>query len=96
VDRITYQKVSDAALSPVRALEALCERHAVPLGALALQFSMRHPGIASTIIGVSRPERVRQTLEWASMAIPDEVFRQASELGYSTVDPEADRVYSPG
>ena len=45
-------------LDPIRRIEAICARHNVPPGAAALQFSMRDPRIASTICGVSKPERV--------------------------------------
>ena len=69
--RYVYQEANDAALAPIRAIEAVCARHGVPPGAAALQFSMRDPRIASTVCGVSRPERVGQTMEWASFPIPE-------------------------
>lgn len=89
--RITYQEVDDAALAPVRDLEKMCLEFGVPLGALALQFSMRDPRIASTVIGLSRPERVATTVEWAELELPDEIWDQLEELGYGTDDPEAYR-----
>jgi D-threo-aldose 1-dehydrogenase len=94
--RITYQEVDKAALAPVRDLEKMCLEFGVPLGALALQFSMRDPRIATTVIGVSRPERVAATVEWAGLDIADELWDQLENLGYSTADPEAYRRYQPG
>ena len=93
--RYVYQEADEAMLAPVRNIEKICAQHQVPPGALALQFSMRDPRIASTICGVSKPERVRQTLAWASLPIADEVWEQVAELGYSADDPEASRVYQP-
>ncbi|HET7718289.1 MAG TPA: aldo/keto reductase, partial [Bauldia sp.] len=56
--RYVYQEATEAMLKPVRAVEAICQRHGVPVGAVALQFSMRDPRITSTICGVGRPEEV--------------------------------------
>jgi D-threo-aldose 1-dehydrogenase len=96
VHRVTYQEANEAALAPFRAVEALCLRHAVSPGALALQFSMRDPRVCSTIVGVSRPDRVQQTLDWAAAPVGADVFDELARVGYSTQDPEADRVYVPG
>lgn len=94
--QITYQKADDEALAPVRAIEEVCARHQVPPGAVALQFSLRDPRITSTVIGVSSPERVAQTVGWAEWDIPGEVWDALESLGYSTEDPEANREYRPG
>jgi D-threo-aldose 1-dehydrogenase len=91
--RYVYQEASDAVLDQVRAIEALCARHRVPPGALALQFSMRDPRITSTICGVSKPERVQQTIDWANWPIGDEVWEEAAAIPFSTNDPEATRAY---
>jgi D-threo-aldose 1-dehydrogenase len=58
----------------VRNMEGACREVGVPLAAAALQFSLRDPRVVSTIIGISRPERVRQTLELATHPIPDELW----------------------
>lgn len=94
--RYVYQEADDSMLDPVRHIESLCTRHEIPVGALALQFSMRDPRIASTICGVTRPERVEQTLAWASTSIPDELWQEIAALTPSYDDPEASRVYKPG
>ncbi len=92
----SYMPASDDIKSRAIAIEALCSQHAVPVGAAALQFSMRDPRIASTICGVSSPERVQQTLDWANWKIPDELWVALKALPFDTTDPEATRVYNPG
>jgi D-threo-aldose 1-dehydrogenase len=94
--RITYQEADAAALEPVRAIEALCSEHGVAPGAAALAFSMRDPRVTSTIVGVSKPERVQQTLDWAATKIPAQMWEALDALPYATEDPEANRVYRPG
>jgi D-threo-aldose 1-dehydrogenase len=57
---------------------------------------MRDPRITSTICGVSKPERVLETLEWARFPVPDIVWEELKAVGYSLEDPEASRTYRPG
>ncbi len=92
--KITYQDATEETLAPVRQIEAFCAAHGLAPGAAALQFSLRDPRIASTIVGVSKPERVAQTLDWAAAQIPD--WPALVSLPHSRTDPEADRVYRPG
>jgi D-threo-aldose 1-dehydrogenase len=95
--RYVYQEdASDAVLDPIRRIEAICARHRVPPGAAALQFSIRDPRVTSTICGVSKPERVAQTLDWAHFPIPEAVWEELKAAPFSTDDPEATRQYRPG
>ena len=94
--RYVYQEASDAALDPIRRIERICARYGAPPGAAALQFSMRDPRVTSTICGVSKPERVRQTLEWASYPIPEALWEELKAVPFSIGDPEATREYRPG
>ena len=94
-NRIAYQEASEAALDEVRRIEEICGRFSVPLGAAALQFSLRDPRVSSTIIGVTKPERVAETREWAAMPIPPAAWDELLALPFSTDDPEAARIYRP-
>jgi len=94
--RYAYQEASDAMLEPIKRIEAVCAKHGVPTGPAALQFSMRDSRVASTICGVTKPERVGQTLEWASTPIPDALWAELATLPFSTDDPEATRDYKLG
>ena len=94
--RYVYQEGSPVLLDPVRRVEAICARHGVPAGAAALQFPMRDRRVTATICGVTRPERIEQTLEWARWPIAEEVWRELMALPFSTADPEATRDYRLG
>ena len=94
--RYVYQETTDAALEPIRKIEAICARHGVPPGAAALQFSMRDPRVTSTICGVTKPERVQQTLEWARFPVPEACWQELMALPFATDDPEATRDYKLG
>ena len=86
--RYAYQEATDGVLASVRRIEAICARYGVPLGAAALQFSMRHTRIASTICGITRPERIQQTIEWAQWPIPGAAWAELNALPVATHDPK--------
>jgi D-threo-aldose 1-dehydrogenase len=69
-----YQEASPEILARIEALRAACARHDLPLAAAALQFSTRDPRIVSTVVGVSKPERVDELLELARTPIPPELW----------------------
>jgi len=74
--RYAYKEAPEEMIQHVRDIENACREYDVPLAAAALQFSLKDPRIASTIVGMSRPERVRQTLDLAVHPIPDELWER--------------------
>lgn len=87
--RHAYTDADAATLDRVRRIEAACRAHEVPLGAAALQFSMRDKRIAATICGITKPERIEQTVAWAEWPIPDAVWDALAEIEPSREDPQA-------
>ena len=77
--RYGYRERIDARDAAAR-MQTACERFGIPLAAAALQFSLRDPRISSTVVGVSSPERIDQTLELSTRVIPDELWRELEEL----------------
>src|SRR2546423_4417022 len=63
--RYMYGETPEPMLERARQMEVACQRYGVPLAAAALQFSLRDSRITSTIVGISRPERLAQTVELA-------------------------------
>ena len=91
--RYVYQEAAEAALAPVRRIEEICVRNGAPPGAAALQFSLSDKRIAMTVCGISRPERVAETLAWARFPIPNAVWKELAALPFATDDPEATRAF---
>ena len=75
-----YAEASPELLDSVRRMEAICAAAGVPLAAAALEFSMREPRVTSTIVGVTRPERIAQTERLATWPIPDDIWAQLAPL----------------
>ena len=95
-ERYVYQKASTEMLAPVYAVEDICNKHGIAVGAAALQFSLRESRIASTICGVSKPGRVEETFDWAEQEIPEAAWDELHQLARDPRDPEANRAYKPG
>lgn len=75
-----YGSRDDRIRTAAEAMEAACRHYDVPLAAAALQFSLRSGVIDSTVVGVSSPQRITQTLELAAVTIPDELWPELEQL----------------
>jgi D-threo-aldose 1-dehydrogenase len=89
--RYAYQDAPPDLVARVRRMDQLCQHYNVPLAAAALQFSLRDPRVTSTVVGISRPERIAQTLDLLRHSIPDELWSQLDALAVWEGDPEANR-----
>ena len=78
--RYMYQDAPQSMLTRARQMEAICKRYGVPLGAAALQFSLRDRRITSTIVGISRPERLTETIVLAEYPIPAELWGELEAI----------------
>ena len=87
--RYAYQDASAEMVERTRRLQGICERFGVPLAAAALQFSLRDPRITSTIVGMTRPERIDETLALARAPIPDDLWPELDQVPYVTRGPRA-------
>ncbi len=78
--RYMYNQASTDLLRRAGQMEEACERHGLPLAAAALQFSLRDVRIASTIVGMTRPERLAETLKLAQQPIPHELWAELDSI----------------
>jgi D-threo-aldose 1-dehydrogenase len=89
--RYAYQDASPEMVKRTRHIQSVCARYGVPLAAASLQFSLRDPRITSTIVGVTRPERIDETLSLAAAAIPEGLWQELDALPFDRLDPEVSR-----
>jgi len=78
--RYAYAEAPEEMVERATAMQEVCRQFGVPLAAAALQFSLKDPRIASTIVGMTRPERVGQTLDLAAQDIPEELWERLDRL----------------
>lgn len=89
--RYAYQKAPDEMIERTRRLNDICQEHGVPLAAAALQFSTRDHRIVSTVIGMTKPERIQQTIDLYNHPIPDDLWTHLAQVPFDTTDPESGR-----
>jgi len=75
-----YRPAPPEILDAVAAMQAVCAEHGTDLRTAALQFSLRDPRFGSTIVGMSKPERIQATLDAASAQLPDAIWDELEAL----------------
>ncbi|UDF03094.1 aldo/keto reductase [Asticcacaulis sp. AND118] len=70
----------------VRRIEAVCAEYDVPLAAAAIQFPGHHPVVASTVVGMARPEEVARNLSLFNHPIPAALWRDLKSAGLLRAD----------
>jgi D-threo-aldose 1-dehydrogenase len=75
-----YVDASPAVIEKVAAIEAVCERHHVPLPAAALQFPMAHPAVAAIIPGARSAAEVERNFELLNLPIPKDFWEELQQL----------------
>jgi D-threo-aldose 1-dehydrogenase len=78
--RYMYNSASPDLLRRAGQMEEVCTRYGLPMAAAALQFSLRDARLASTIVGITRPERLAETLRLAQQPIPSELWDELDAI----------------
>ena len=71
-----YKPASPDLLTRAARLSELCGQYHLPLAAAALQFPLRDPRLTTTVVDVSRPERLADTVQLARYPIPEEFWAE--------------------
>ena len=72
--KFNYQPAPPEVMRRVAAIEAVCDRFAVPLRAAALQFPLAHPAVAAVIPGARTPAEVEGNVALITHPIPPEFW----------------------
>jgi D-threo-aldose 1-dehydrogenase len=75
-----YRQAPPEILDAVAGMQRACTEHGTDLRTAALQFSLRDARFATTIVGMSRPSRVQDTLDAAARQLPDELWDELESL----------------
>ncbi|MEV8213837.1 aldo/keto reductase [Leifsonia sp. NPDC077715] len=75
-----YRPASAETLDAIARMRDVCHRWDTTLAAAALRLSTRDDRFASTIVGISRPERIPQTLAAAALDRPQEFWDELEAL----------------
>ena len=80
-DQFNYAKAPEEIVSKVRAIEAVCRDHGIPLPAAALQFPLAHPAVCNVLPGPRSPAELDGILDWWNTEIPAELWTALAAKG---------------
>ena len=63
-----------------RKAAAHCQSRGVDIAQLALQFSIAHPDITTTVAGSANPENIRKWSQWAAAPIDETLLREVQDI----------------
>jgi D-threo-aldose 1-dehydrogenase len=59
----------------------VCARHGLPIGAVALQFTLRHPAVTAAVVGARSPAEIGEDVRYLGIGVPDSVFGELADEG---------------
>ncbi|MCF8534196.1 MAG: aldo/keto reductase [Reyranella sp.] len=71
-----YVAAPAALIEKAQKIEAVCQRHGVPLGAAAMQFPLFHPAFCAVIPGALSTAEVRENAAYMGVRIPVELWSE--------------------
>jgi D-threo-aldose 1-dehydrogenase len=72
--RYEYQPAPGSLIGRARAMETVCEQFGVPLRAAAARFPLRHPAVASVLIGARNASEITDAIDLRRLEIPDALW----------------------
>jgi aryl-alcohol dehydrogenase-like predicted oxidoreductase len=75
-----WLKEPEEVKAAARAAAAHCASKGVDIAKLALQFSLAHPDIATTIAGSANPANIRQWAKWAAEPLDETLLREVQRI----------------
>jgi len=78
--KYAYRAAPAAVLDAVAEMDKACREFGTDLATAALRHSVDSPGIAGTVVGISKPARVDALLEAVATDLPDELLNRLGNL----------------
>jgi L-galactose dehydrogenase len=75
-----WLKEPEEVKAAARQAAAHCAAKGVDIAKLALQFSLAHPDIATTVSGSANPKNIRSWAEWAAEPLDQELLREVQAI----------------
>ncbi|WP_374009134.1 aldo/keto reductase [Leifsonia sp. LS-T14] len=86
-----YDRAPAEVVRRARRIAAVCESHGVLLPEAAVQYPLRHPAVASVVVGTRTAEQVVGTLARYRSPIPEDLWAELAESGLAPDPADPDR-----
>jgi D-threo-aldose 1-dehydrogenase len=87
-----YTRAPEEVIAKAKRIQAVCDRHGVPLMAAAIQFPLHHPVVAAVLTGTRSVAEIEQNVEMFQVPIPNAMW---DELRAEGLIPGAAPVLAP-
>jgi len=77
-----YQPAERSIVDRALRIEAICQRHGVPLAAAAVQFPLAHPAVATVLTGVRSPAEIEVNAHLFQHPIPEALWDELKAEGF--------------
>jgi D-threo-aldose 1-dehydrogenase len=72
--KFNYVDAPPEVVQRVQRLQTICAGHGVPLGAAAIQFPLRHPGVTSVVVGARTTRTINTSADWFETRVPEALW----------------------
>ena len=84
--RHNYEAAGEEVTARIAAIETQCSAYEVPIAAVAIQFVLAHPAVASVLLGASTLAQQAANIAAANTAVPEALWDALRENGYLRSD----------
>lgn len=75
-----WHPASDETRQACAKAAAFCREQDVDIVQLAVQFSVSHPDLATTLVGTANPENIKKNVQWAESPIDEELLAKVEAI----------------
>jgi D-threo-aldose 1-dehydrogenase len=79
--KYNYEDAPPAVMARVKEIQAVCERHGVPLQRAALHFATFHPAVVTVIMGAVKPSEIQANAEAIQTPVPVALWADLKTAG---------------
>ena len=78
--RYDYQPAPPTLVARAQRIRAVCDGYGLPIGAVALAFTLRHPAVTAAVIGARTADEIAEDVGYLELDVPDELLAEISAL----------------
>ena len=78
--RYDYQPAPPGLVERAQRIRAVCASHGLPIGAVALAFTLRHPAVTAAVIGARTAGEIAEDVGYLALDVPDALLAEVGAL----------------
>lgn len=78
--RYDYQPAPPGLVERAQRIRAVCASYGLPIGAVALAFTLRHPAVTAAVIGARTADEITEDVGYLELHVPEALFAELGAL----------------